>query len=423
MINKLHITFSITFFIIIHLSGNAQHSKKSQFLINIGSIDSLYSKTLQEDRTIYIQLPDNYSVEKTKKYPVVYILDGEILLSTVANVQSFYNGGFTPDMILVGISNAKNRTRDLTTSKITTKYGMPFSEENGEATNFSTFIASELIPYIEKKYRVTSFRTLIGHSYGGLFTIDMLLNKPQLFTNYIAIDPSLDWDNQKLIKTAKEKLTTKNYKGKSLFMSLSSQLHLQNPTITLDNVMKDSTDFTLFSRSNIAFSNLIKENIKNELAFKWQFYPMDIHGTIPFPSIKDGLLFDFNWFQMENTDQFNSPETSKEDLKKLVNYRAKKLENYFGYIVPPYPEDLFNALGYMSLDMEQTEKAKMFFEFTLLYYPTSANAYDSMSEFYERTNQIKEALKYATKAYELNADTYFKQSVESLKKIINNLEN
>ena len=102
---------------------------------------------------------------------MAYILDGEVLLSTVNNVQSFYNGGFTPEMILVGISNANNRTRDLTPSKIKEKYGMPFNEENGEADNFSNFIETELIPFIENKYPVTSFRTLIGHSYGGLFVI------------------------------------------------------------------------------------------------------------------------------------------------------------------------------------------------------------------------------------------------------------
>lgn len=416
MTNSLRIILCTGFFVSIQLLANAQINKGQQFLKKIGTIDSLYSETLKEYREIYIQLPDNYKPEENRKYPVTYILDGEVLLSTVNNVQSFYSGGFTPEMVLIGVSNAKNRTRDLTTSKITKKYGMPFNEENGEADNFSEFIEAELIPFIENKYPVSSFRTLIGHSYGGLFAIYTLINHPQLFSNYLAIDPSLDWDNQNLLAEVQEKLSSQNYNGKSLFMSLSGQLHMQNPKITIQNVMQDMSDFTLFARSNIAFSSMVKQNDKNGLAYEWKFYPKDLHGTIPFPSIMDGLIFDFEWFQMENTDKFNSPATSKEELFSIVNYRAKKLKDYFGYLVPPYPEDLFNALGYMSLDMEQLKKAQMFFEYAIEFYPDSPNTYDSMSEYYERINDYDNAIEFATKAYAISGNNYYKQRIETLKK-------
>lgn len=416
MTQRQHILLFTGFFVLIQLSGIAQINKNQQFLEKIGTIDSLYSETLKEYREIYIQLPDNYNSKIKEKYPVVYILDGEVLLSTVKNVQDFYSGGFTSEMVLVGISNAKNRTRDLTTSKITEKYGMPFNEENGAADNFSKFIESELIPFIENKYPVTSFRTLIGHSYGGLFTIYMLVNHPQLFSNYIAIDPSLDWDNQKLLIEAQQKLPKNNYKNKSLFMSLNGQLHMQDPKVTIENVMQDSSDFTLFARSNISFSNMVKQNKKNGLTFEWKFYPRDLHGTISFPSIMDGLIFDFEWYQMENTDKFNSPTTSKEELYGIVNYRAKKLKDYFGYTVPPYPEDLLNMLGYMSLDMEQLEKSKMFFEFAIQFYPNSPDSYYAMSEYYERIKDDENALKFAAKAYEINHSEYYKLRMEKLLK-------
>jgi len=330
----------------------AQTKQNVQYLQQVGVLDSLYSENLKEQRKFYIQLPPSYEANSDVKYPVVFILDGEVLLPAVHNVQGFYSGGFTPEMVLVGVSNGQNRTRDLTTSKIDQKYGMPFNEENGEAETFSKFIGSELIPYIEKNYRVTSYRTLIGHSYGGLFTINTLLKHPELFSNYLAIDPSLDWDDQKLLLEAEEILQTKDYHGKSLFMSLNGQLHMQNSEVTLENVMEDTSDYTLFSRSNISLSKSIGKNTQNGMAFAWKFYPRDIHGTIAFPSIMDGLISSFEWYQMENTDKFNSPDTSKKTLSGMVNYRAKKLKDHFGYTVPPYPEELFNALGYMSMEME-----------------------------------------------------------------------
>ena len=413
--NRIQVIFTVSLFFFFQQFVNAQTESNSQFLQKVGTSDSLYSNSLKEYRNFYVQLPANYDANKNVKYPVVFILDGEVLLPTVSNVQNFYNGGFTPEMVLVGISNSKNRTRDLTTSKITEKYGMPFNEENGAAANFSAFIETELIPFIENKYPVTNYRALIGHSYGGLFTLYTLINQPQLFSNYVAIDPSLDWDNQKLLEEAKAKLSSNDYKGKSLFVSLSGQLHMQNPEITIENVMQDTSDFTIFSRSNIAFSDLVKQNDKNGLAFEWKFYPNDLHGTIPFPSIMDGLISNFKWYQMENTDRFNSPTTSKEELFSIVNYRADKLERYFNYDVPPYPEDLFNALGYMSMDMEQMEKAKMFFEFGIEYYPNSPNTYDSMADYYERNIDYNSALKFVTKAYEKSGDEYYEQRIKSLK--------
>jgi len=404
------------FFVLIQLLCNAQANKDSQFLKKTGIIDSLYSETLKEYREIYIQLPTNYNPKKNKKYPVVFVLDGEVFLPTVSDVHNYYSGGFMPEMVLVGISNNKNRIRDLTTSNLKTKYGMPFNEKNGEAYNFIKFIEKELIPFIENKYPVTNFRTLIGHSYGGLFTIYTLINHANLFANYLAIDPSLDWDDQKLLIEAQEILSSQNYIGKSLFLSLSGQLHMQDYNVTIDNVMQDTTEFTLFARSNIAFSNMLKQNAKNGLAYDWKFYPKDLHGTIPFPSIMDGLISLFEWFQMENTDKINSFDTPKEEIFKIIKFREKKLQKHFGYHVPPYNEELMNMSGYMNMDMQQFEKAKMYFELNIAYFSQSADTYDSMSEYYERISDYDNALKFASKAYELSNDDYHKQRMETLKK-------
>ena len=395
------------------LKVNAQNER---FQENPAIADSLYSEILKEQRLFYVQYPDDYITNKKIKYPVAFVLDGEFLMPTVHNFQGYYSGGFTPEMILIGISNLNNRARDLTTSKITESYGMPYTRENGEAENFVKFIADELIPYIEKNYPVTSFRTLIGHSYGGLFTVYTLLHHPELFANYIAIDPSLDWDNLKLIKEAEDILSTNNYQGKSLFMSLNGQLHWQNSEITINNVMQDNSDDTLFPRSNLTLKNSINKYEDNSLVLEWKFYPNDLHGTIQFPSVRDGLISLFKWFQMENTDKINSFETSTEELKKIIRYRADKLNKHFGYFVAPYPEDLLNMMGYMSMDMQNNERAKLYFESAIEFYPKSANAYDSMADYFEQNKDIKNALKYAQMAYDIEPNDYLKEKLERLKK-------
>lgn len=416
--NGLITVFAIGLIVFYPQSVKAQANQNQQFLNKVGIMDSLFSQILNESRKIYIQLPAGYSPEKNQIYPVVFILDGEVFLPTVCDVHNYYSGGFFPEMVLVGISNDKNRIRDLTTSTINAKYGMPFNEENGKAESFSKFIEKELIPYIENNYPVTNFRTLIGHSYGGLFTLYSLLKHPHLFANYLAIDPSLDWDGQKLLNEAQGLLATQKFENKSLYMSLSGQLHMQDSQKTIDNVMLDTTDFTLFARSNIAFSNVVRQDINNGLSFEWKFYPNDLHGTVAFPSIMDGLLSLFEWYQMENTDKINSFNTPKEEILSIIKYREKKLKDHFGYAVPPYPEELLNMSGYMNMDMQQQEKAKLYFELAIEYYPKSDNAYDSMADYYEARGDLANAVKFANKAFELSGSNYYKQRIEGLKEKI-----
>ncbi len=121
---------------------------------------------------------------------------------------------------------------------------------------------------------------------------------------------------------------------------------------------------------------------------------------------------------MENTDKINSFNTSKEELFGIIKYREEKLKSHFGYAVQPYPEELLNMSGYMKMDMEQMEKAKMYFELAIEYYPKSANAYDSMADYYERNGDNDNALKFVTKAYEISNDDYYKERIEALKKKI-----
>lgn len=405
-------------YLIITLVLQQTGSAQSNYLYQIGKKDSVFSNILNESRDIYVQLPYSYTENSIEKYPVVYILDGDVLLPTVVNVHDFYSGGFMPEMIIVGISNAENRTRDLTTSKITSRRGMPYNEENGEAKHFLSFIKTELIPFIEKKYPVTNYRTLIGHSYAGIFAIYTMLNQPELFANYISIDPSLDWDDQKILKQAKSDLLNKNFNGKGFFMSLGGQLHLQDSGITIDNVMQDASDYTLSARSNIGLSQFIEKNESIGLNYEWQFYANDLHGTIPQPSIKDGLISLFEWYQMENTDAINNPETSVNELVGIIKHREEKLQEHFGYLVAPYPEDLFNMLGYMNLEMQQLDKSEMYFEKAIAYYPESANAYDSMADYYESKKDYLNALKFVTKAYELSNDDYHKDRIEKFKKLL-----
>ncbi len=398
-----------------HAIAQTTVSQTEQFQNRI--VDSIFSKTLSESRDFWVRLPDNFQPDNDEKYAVIYLLDGFSLESTLEAVYGNYWGHYLPHMILVGVSNRSNRTRDLTTSQIKMRRGSAMDSETGGAETFTKFMEKELIPYIDSKYPTMNYRTLIGHSYAGLFTINMLVNHKHLFQNYIAIDPSLDWDDQKLLKEAKEKLSTESYEGKSLFVSLAAeQLHMWNEEIIMENIMDDSSEFTLFARSIIEFSNYTTSQKQNGLNFSWKVYNEDLHGTVPLPSIRDGLIFLFEWYQFKSPQKYNNPETSIEELVSLLKVQEQIYTEHFGVPTAPMIDEMLNGYGYMNMQMGQPEKAFMFFEMNIKYNPTSANAYDSMAEYFESQNDKENALKYLNKAYELSGDDHYKERIEALNK-------
>jgi len=377
--------------------------------------DSVYSNIFQEYKNIWVKLPENYNPKSPEKFPVVYILDGEAQLKTLETVYENYWGHYLPNMILVGISNQTNRTRDLTTSQIKMYGKNEINSNTGGAEKFTQYIEKELIKYIDNKYPTTNYRTLIGHSYAGLFTINMLINHNALFKNYIAIDPSLDWDNQKLLKQAKDKLASQNFKGKSLFVSMSAeQLHMWDETVTVENLIENTSEFTLFPRSIIEFSNFAESHKESGLNFSWKIYPEDLHETVPLPSIRDGLVFLFKWFQFKNPPKYNNPETTVPELTELLKKQAKIYAENFGYPVPPMIEELFNGYGYMNMQMGAPEKAKLFFEMGVKYYPKSANSFDALAEYYESQEDYSNALKNIKIAFELSGSDVHKKRLEEI---------
>jgi len=417
MKNIVRLLVVVIVFMCLSLSIKAQTNQNEREVVATDVVDSLYSNTLGEYRNFWVKLPDNYNPKSSTKYPVIYLLDGFSLKENLEVVYGNYWGHYLPHMILVGISNRTNRTRDLTTSVVENRRGSAFNYETGGAEKFTNFIESELIPNIEKNYPTSKFRTLIGHSYAGLFTINVLINHAHLFDNYIAIDPSLDWDNQKLLKKAKAELESQSFAGKGLFVAMAAeQLHMWDETVTMDNLRQNDTEFTLFSRSIVDFCDTASATAnQNGLKFDWKVYPEDLHGTIPLPAMRDGLVSLFNWYQFKTPPKYNNPETSIEEIRVLLNNQEAIYTKHFGTKTPPMVAELFNAYGYMNLQMEHPEKAFLFFSMAVEYYPESADSYDAMADYYIAEKNNEKAIEYVDKAYKISGSSYHKEKLEALK--------
>ena len=149
------------------------------------------SEVLGEDRRILVRTPQGYEAGN-QRYPVLYLLDGDAHIAhTSSTVEFLARNGRMSELIVVAIPNT-DRTRDLSPTHITTTgaTGAPQFPTSGGGDKFLKFIETELMPHIEKNYRVHPYRILAGHSLGGLFVVHAMISRPDLFNAYIAVSPA-----------------------------------------------------------------------------------------------------------------------------------------------------------------------------------------------------------------------------------------
>ena len=214
------------------MRGNMKHSIAlflvSAFLFSLSAQELnlynaqkkiIFSESVDDSFHIFISLPNSYDVSD-KKYPVLYVLDGDIAFGMAASIARYLQVGENiPELIIVGIgygsldkSAGEKRRRDY----------RPIA--TGGAENFLNFLKDELIPFIDMNYRtVSEDRTINGYSIGGLFGLYTLFTKPETFNRYIIGSPSLTWDNYSIYNYEQNSPDKIGEKELKLFMSVGSE--------------------------------------------------------------------------------------------------------------------------------------------------------------------------------------------------------
>lgn len=95
--------------------------------------------------------------------------------------------------------------------------------EGGGAERFYHFLTEELRPAVEQGLPVNGQHLLVGHSYAGLFTLNVLLNYPGAFDTYIAVDPSLWWDKGYFQKQVEQQVDKVDFSGKQLYVAFATR--------------------------------------------------------------------------------------------------------------------------------------------------------------------------------------------------------
>ncbi|MGF6848871.1 putative alpha/beta superfamily hydrolase [Chitinophaga sp. W3I9] len=260
------------FLFLVTISVEAQHTTSTK--------DSIYSNRLGELRKIEIILPDNYAADTTH-YDVWYVIDGEWNTHTFTNIFNFLVAiKFAPQAIIVNVPNRyvngfNLRDRDFT--PIQSKD----VDSSGGADKFLAFFEKELMPYINRKYRVSSESGLFGTSLGGVFAFYTLLQRPDLFRFYTLGDPAFQFGDRYLVRMAAQKLKSVQFRNTALNIGGRS-------------------GFSYGDMARDAMDSILKANAPSGLHWHSALYDNETHGSSVFKSNYDGLKYAYLGYYVRN---------------------------------------------------------------------------------------------------------------------------
>ncbi len=254
----------IAAFVVWKLVVPASAAEKASPLV-IGESFTIDSRILNETRHINVYLPAGYGESTSVRLPVLYMPDGGIaedFLHVAGLVQVSVGNGTMRPFLLVGIENTERR-RDMT-GPTENPDDKKIAPRVGGSAAFRSFIRQELIPQVKARYRTTNESAIVGESLAGLFVVETFLLEPDLFDTFIAFDPSLWWNNQKLMKDAPEHMRARLKSKKTLYFASSDE------TGIIDNTQR--------------FAAILEKNAPPGVRWHYEKMPEEKHSTIYHPA-------------------------------------------------------------------------------------------------------------------------------------------
>ncbi len=346
------------------------------------------SEVLGEDRTVLVRCPKNYEVTD-KRYPILFLLDAEFFFQqTVAAVEFLSECGYIgtkpiPEMIIAGIVNV-DRNRDYTPTFAPKQREVLEFPTSGNAEKFLKFLRKELIPLLEKKYRTHPYRILAGWSLGGLLTVHSFLYHPELFSAYLAISPSLWWDEDLYIKRTRSLLSQGKVSDKPLIVTIGS---LEGGDI--GRSVRDG------------FIPLLTSHLKNSSRFKAVELPLEDHTFGPCKAIYEGL-------RVLYSDDIIPEEIVDKGLDAVYSF-YENLSKKYGYNVL-IPESTYSELASSMYKQGKKSQALEIAETYVQEYPESSYAHYYAGTRYLKEQLIELAEEQVAKALEIESSQFVPDS-------------
>ena len=335
--------------------------------------DSVFVKSQNLYRELTVSLPPSYKIDPKRTYPLLFLLDGDYLFDPFEGAIKYgYYWDDLPELIIVGLSQDKERDADCTLDEAT---GLP----EGTGADFFEFIGGELIPYLQKKYRISPFKIIAGHDVTASFLNLYLYKDAPLFNAYISLSPELGLEMETRIA---ERLA--GFKQNFFYYQSSSD----------GDIKKMKEKITTLDTN-------IKAVLNPSLNYKYDDFKEASHYSLVLYSIPSALYHFFASYQPISTTEF------QEKIVKLESGYVTYLKNKYDILEKTLSIKLnirindFKAIEAAILKNKAYPELEQLAQLSRKMYPKTMLGDYQMALFYENTGDLKNAARYYLNAFQL----------------------
>jgi hypothetical protein len=358
--------------------------------IAIGKYRVIKSDILDEERRILVHLPLGYE-DTELNYPVIFHLYGDFLTTyfteAVTVTERMFDSGLMPQVILVGVDNT-DRYRDL----------RPLDREGnaGGSDNFARYIKEELIPFLEKHFRIEDYNVLVGPQAGACFGLYSLMEHPDLFDAYILENsfrnpPKI---NEYLMDKANSFFKEDRTLNKFVFMNVQEgSRNYQNALLQkqiIDSNTPKGLRYVLWEIDEDIYSPP-EVSLKEGLSELFKGYPIDAGTEV------EGLNDIIDYYQSLSMELGFTVNISDRILRECANKlrqegKEKEVKEIWEYVLEMYPKSLdglFN-MAQISFSEGKYQDAKNYYETFLEIRPNEVFVQNSLERVQEMIDKSKE---------------------------------
>ncbi|UII31474.1 hypothetical protein LVD17_24585 [Fulvivirga ulvae] len=375
---------------------------------------TIESKYIDETRTLNIALPSEYE-NSTKKYPLIIVLDDNLLFNTTsAIVNQLSNTSRMPESIVISISSGEKHRNYFAPNLFNNHRDRMYNYGNHQE-EFVKFLELELLALIEKKYRTTNFKTLIGFSPSSVIGLYILLKKPNLFQAYICFAAgNIIGDGYKKDERLIEELEI-----------LYRQNEIKQSYLYVVSGSKDANSQPYINRNIKDFNEKLSKFNNDTIHTRAEIIQGEGHTDVILPGLITAFDFLFpkeKWL-VDYPDLIEKEGTAKDNISLFY----QKLSDEYGFEVYPNADRLYSMsclknIGRRLLGSKKTEEAIEVYEYWVELYPSSHLAHYYLGLSYKENEDDNNAITSFEKAYALalsqksNDSKIYKEVIDELNK-------
>ena len=354
------------YFFLLLLIANAALAQKNSDLFN--------SNKLGQSLELTIELPKSYTKNIKDKYPLLILLDGNYLFdpfSGAVNYASYWED--LPEMIIVGINMNTDDRESLYSYDET--LGVP----DKRGSKFFEFVGAELLPYLEKKFRIAPFKIIAGHDLSAGFLNFFLYKDQPMFNGYIALSPELATNMENI---------------------LPQRLSLIKQPIFYYHAISDG-DIDDIKDSEKKLDSVVKTMPNPASVYKFEEIKNSTHYSLVLKAIPNALYHIFDTYKPITSEEYEKILTLKSGYANYLSKKYSDINKSLGIEMIVRLNDI-KAVETAILKNKLYDELDKLSELSLKNYPKSMLADYYLALMYEKTGDFKKATKYYTTAFTKN---------------------